>query len=169
MRRRISLLTSAALAVSLAVPVASLAANPGTIDHGLLAGMAARSIGPAAMSGRIAAIEASVEDPTLVYVGTASGGVWKSVNGGLTWEPVFDDQPVTSIGSLALAPGNPDVVWVGSGEGNPRNSVSVGEGVFRSLDGGRTWRRAGLEKTERIHRLLLDPRDPDVAYSAAMG
>jgi hypothetical protein len=139
------------------------------IDSSLLAGMKARAIGPAAMSGRIAVVEGWAKDPNLVWVGSATGGVWKSVNGGLTWEPVFDDQPVASIGAVAIDPNNPDVVWVGTGEGNPRNSVSVGEGIFRTLDGGRTWQRLGLEKTERIHRILLHPTDPRVAWVAAMG
>lgn len=156
-------LIAAALAAVLAAPAAA------DLDPDLLAGMKARSIGPAAMSGRIAAIESSPADPSLVYVGAATGGVWKSVNGGLTWDPVFDDQPVAAIGALALDPGNPDVVWVGTGEGNPRNSVSVGDGLYKSVDGGRTWKRMGLEKTERIHRILLDPRDSRVAYAAALG
>jgi photosystem II stability/assembly factor-like uncharacterized protein len=139
------------------------------IDSSLLAGMKARAIGPAAMSGRIAVVEGWAKDPNLVWVGSATGGVWKSVNGGMTWEPVFDEQPVASIGSLAIDPNNPDVVWVGTGEGNPRNSVSVGEGLFKTLDGGRTWQRMGLEKTERIHRIILHPTDSRVAWAAAMG
>ncbi len=125
-------LISAALAAVLAAPLAA-------VDPDLLSGMKARSIGPAAMSGRIAAIEASPANPDVVYVGAATGGVWKSVNGGLTWDPVFDDQPVHSIGAVAVFQPNPDVVWVGSGEANPRNSVSIGNGVYRTLDGGRTW------------------------------
>ncbi|HBL29368.1 MAG TPA: hypothetical protein DD490_21255 [Acidobacteria bacterium] len=139
------------------------------VDLSLLAGMKARAIGPAAMSGRIAVVEGWARDPNLVWVGTAGGGVWKSVNGGLTWTPVFDTQPVASIGALAIDPNNPDVVWVGTGEGNPRNSVSVGEGVFKTLDGGRTWRRLGLEKTERVSRIILHPTDPRVAWVAALG
>ena len=139
------------------------------IDPELLAGMKARSIGPAGMSGRVAAIDAVASDPSIVYVGAATGGVWKSVNAGLTWTPVFDDQPVASIGALAIFQPSPDIVWVGTGEGNPRNSVSVGNGVYRSLDGGKTWAHLGLEGTERIHRIALHPSDPEVAYVAAMG
>ncbi|HSK76559.1 MAG TPA: hypothetical protein VLQ45_08885 [Thermoanaerobaculia bacterium] len=139
------------------------------VDPDLLAGMKARSIGPAGMSGRVAAIAAVESDPDVVYVGAASGGVWKSVNGGLTWEPVFDDQPVASIGAVAVFQPNPDVVWVGTGEGNVRNSVSVGNGIYRSLDGGRTWTHLGLEKTERIHRIVLHPENPEVAWVSALG
>ena len=162
-RRWISVLS---LGLTLALPALPAAAD---LDPDLLAGMKARSIGPAAMSGRVAVVESSAANPDLVYVGAAAGGVWKSVNGGLTFEPVFDDQPVASIGTIALDPNNPDVVWVGTGEGNPRNSVSIGEGLYKSLDGGKTWKRMGLEKTERIHRIVLDPHNPDVAYVAAMG
>jgi photosystem II stability/assembly factor-like uncharacterized protein len=139
------------------------------IDPGLLAGMSARSIGPAGMSGRVASVVAVESNPNIVYAGAAAGGVWKSVNGGLTWTPVFDDQPVASIGAIAVAPSNPDVVWVGTGEANPRNSVSVGNGVYRSLDGGRTWSHLGLEKTERISAIAVHPTDPDVAWVAALG
>jgi photosystem II stability/assembly factor-like uncharacterized protein len=151
--------------------VAALCAAPlaGAVDPSLLAGMEARSIGPAAMSGRIAAIESSSAHPEIVYVGAASGGVWKSTDGGLTWNPVFDDQPVASIGAIALDPTNPDVVWVGTGEGNPRNSLSVGNGIYKSLDGGRTWQHLGLEKTEHIDRIFVDPSDPRVVYVAALG
>jgi len=161
--RRSLLVTLAALGLSLPLGAA--------VDPSLLAGLKARSIGPAAMSGRIAAIavsESSAANPGIVYVGTATGGVWKSVNGGLTWQPIFDDQPVASIGAVALDPSNPDAVWVGSGEGNPRNSVSVGNGIYKSLDGGRTWQHLGLEKTERIHRVVIHPNDPKTAWVAAM-
>jgi photosystem II stability/assembly factor-like uncharacterized protein len=151
----------------LAVLAAPLAAQP--IDPALLAGLKARSIGPAAMSGRVADVVAVDSNPDVVYVGAANGGVWKSTNGGLTWDPLFDDQKVASIGALAVNQANPDVVWVGTGEGNPRNSVSVGWGVYRSLDGGRTWNHLGLEKTERIHRIVLHPSNPDVAWVAALG
>lgn len=139
------------------------------LDSTFIAGMKARSIGPAGMSGRVAAIEAVPSNPDIVYVGAATGGVWKSINGGTTWEPIFDNQNTSSIGAIALAPNNPNVIWVGTGEGNVRNSAGVGRGVFKSLDGGRTWQKLGLEKTERIHRIVLDPTKPDVALVAAMG
>jgi photosystem II stability/assembly factor-like uncharacterized protein len=140
-----------------------------TIDPDLLAGLTARPIGPAAMSGRLPALDVSESNPDLMYAGGAAGGVWKSVNGGLTWTPVFDDQPVASIGAIAINQANPDVVWVGTGEGNPRNSVSIGDGIYKSIDGGRTWAHLGLEKTEHIPRVVLHPGDPNVAWVAAMG
>nr|MDP9120894.1 hypothetical protein [Acidobacteriota bacterium] len=139
------------------------------IDPGLLAGMKARAIGPAAMSGRVTSVSGVESDPTVLYAGAASGGVWKSVNGGLTWAPIFDDQPVHSIGAIAIYQASPDIVWVGTGEGNVRNSTSVGNGVYRSADGGRTWQHLGLEATERIPRLVLHPSDPNVAWVAALG
>lgn len=139
------------------------------IDTNLLSGLKARSIGPAGMSGRVAAIDAVESNPDVVYVGAATGGVWKSTNGGLSFEPIFDDQPVAAIGAIAIFQANPSIVWVGTGEGNVRNSASVGNGVYRSLDGGTTWTHLGLDGTERIHRIVLDPDNPDIAYAAAMG
>lgn len=139
------------------------------IDMDLLAGLQARSIGPATMSGRVAAIDAVSADPSIIYVGAATGGVWKSINAGLTWKPIFDKEAVHAIGSVAIFQASPEIVWVGTGEGNPRNSASVGNGVYRSRDGGETWQLLGLEGTERIHRICLHPTNPDVAYVAALG
>ncbi|MCS7210205.1 MAG: hypothetical protein RMI34_10065, partial [Chloroherpetonaceae bacterium] len=139
------------------------------LDTSLFGGMRARSIGPAGMSGRVAAIEVVESDPRIMYVGAATGGVWKSTNGGITWKPIFDNQATSSIGAIAVFQPNPSIVWVGTGEGNPRNSAGVGYGVYKSLDGGETWQWLGLEKTERIHRVVLHPTDPDIAYLAVMG
>ncbi|MFQ6115817.1 MAG: WD40/YVTN/BNR-like repeat-containing protein, partial [bacterium] len=148
------------------VLVAPLSAQ---IDPELLAGMKARSIGPAGMSGRIAAIDVVQTNPDIIYVGAATGGVWKSVNAGISWTPIFEEQPVAAIGAVAIFQPNPDIVWVGTGEGNPRNSASVGNGVYKSLDSGKTWTHLGLEQTERIHRIILHPTNPDIAYVAALG
>ncbi len=163
LRRLASTSLPALFVTALATPVQA------QIDPELLAGMSARSIGPAGMSGRIAVVTAVETNPDIIYVGAATGGVWKSTNGGLNFEPLFDDQPVAAIGAIAINQSSPDIVWVGTGEGNTRNSVSVGNGVYRSLDGGRSWTHLGLEGAERIHRILLHPDDPDVAYVAAMG
>jgi photosystem II stability/assembly factor-like uncharacterized protein len=144
----------------------SLHAQP---DAQLLAGMKARSIGPAAMSGRVAAIDVVESNTDIVYVGAATGGVWKSTDGAMTFTPIFDDQPVAAIGAVAVFQPSPDIVWVGTGEGNPRNSMSVGNGIYKSVDGGRTWQHLGLEKTERIHRIITHPRDPNIVWVAALG
>ncbi len=130
------------------------------IDPSLLHGLEARSIGPAGMSGRVAAIDAVVEDPNIIFVGSATGGVWKSVDGGLTWNPVFDDQPTSSIGAVAIFQANPDIVWIGTGEGNPRNSAGVGFGVYKSMDGGRSWSVLGLTGSERVPTRFGSRRAP---------
>ncbi len=135
----------------------------------LLSGLKARSIGPSSMSGRIGAVDSVDSNPNIIYVGAATGGVWKSTDAGLTWEPVFDDQPVSSIGAIAINQSNPSIVWVGTGEAAPRNSCGVGRGVYLTIDGGKNWKLLGLEKTEKISKILLDPNDPDTAYVAAMG
>jgi photosystem II stability/assembly factor-like uncharacterized protein len=138
-------------------------------DPDLFSGLRARSIGPANMSGRIGAIDAVASDPNIIYVGTATGGLWKSMDRGLTWTPIMDDKPVSSIGAVAINQSNPDIVWVGTGEAAPRNSVGVGRGVYLTLDAGKTWKLLGLEKTEKICKILLDPNDPDIAYVGALG
>jgi len=159
------------LVVGGAAPLAAADAANGSagFDPGLFAGMKARAVGPATMSGRIADIDVARTDKDVVYVGAATGGLWKSSDAGLTWKPVFENQKVAAIGAVAISPVNPDVVWVGTGEGNARNSVSVGNGVYLTRDGGDSWEHLGLDDTERISRILLHPRDPSTAYVAAMG
>jgi photosystem II stability/assembly factor-like uncharacterized protein len=141
----------------------------GKTDPGIFSNIKPRAIGPANMSGRIGDIAVVVSDPNIIYVGAATGGLWKSEDGGLGWKAIFDDQPASSIGAVAVFQANPNILWVGTGEANPRNSVGVGRGVFKSLDGGKTWLNLGLEKTEKISRIILDPVNPDVAYAAALG
>ncbi len=131
--------------------------------------MKPRNIGPSGMSGRIVAIDAVHKNPSIIYLGAASGGIWKTENGGANWVPVFDDQPILNIGSLAIQQSNPSVVWAGTGEGNPRNSLNIGEGIYKSLDAGKTWKRMGLEKTRNIHRVIIDPNNPNTVYAAAIG
>ena len=139
-------------------------------DHGQpFEAFRAREIGPAGMSGRVSDVEVVLSDRNIVYVGAATGGVFKSTNGGLTWEAVFDGQPALGVGAIAVFQPNPDIVWVGTGEGNPRNSAGVGRGLFRSRDGGRSWTHVGFEASERIHRVLTHPSDPDVVYVGVMG
>ena len=147
-------------------PVAEPALAQVSADR--FAGMPARSIGPARATGRISAIDAVVADPNVVYVGAASGGVWKSVNGGQTWRAVFDDQPVSSIASIVLNQANPSMVWVGIGEGNGAGDTAVA-GVYRSLDGGDTWAAGGLLGIEGVHRILLHPSIPEIVYAGVSG
>jgi photosystem II stability/assembly factor-like uncharacterized protein len=128
-----------------------------------------RNIGPVNPSGRVADVQGVPGDPRVVWVGAASGGVWKSEDGGLSFKPVFDEQDVHSIGSLGIAPSNPSVVYVGTGEGNPRNSVSPGGGVFKTTDGGKTWSAPSLVETRHVTRVLVHPQNPDVAYVGALG
>ncbi len=128
-----------------------------------------RNVGPANMSGRITSIDVVDNDTKTIYVGAASGGVWKSENGGTAWRSIFDDAPTQNVGAVAVQPDNPSVVWVGTGEGNPRNSMNLGQGLFRSQDAGKTWKLVGLEKTKTIHRILIDPTDGNVVYVGVMG
>ncbi len=129
----------------------------------------ARSIGPAGMSGRVTSIDAVVTNPEIIYLGTASGGVWKTENSGSTWQPIFDEQPLLNIGAVAVQQSNPAVLWAGTGEGNPRNSLNIGGGIYKSLDGGKNWKMMGLEKTKNIHRIIIDPVNPNIVYAAAIG
>ncbi len=128
-----------------------------------------RNIGPGGMSGRVTAIDAVHSNPDIMYVGTASGGIWKSTSGGIKWEPIFDEELTASVGALAIQQSNPSVIWVGTGEGNPRNSLNGGFGVYKSLDGGKSWKAMGLTKTRHIHRIKIDPTDPNTVYVGAIG
>ncbi|MCB0582139.1 MAG: hypothetical protein KDD10_22865 [Phaeodactylibacter sp.] len=138
-------------------------------DMSLLHGMKARSIGPAGMSGRVTAVDVNLQNPDEIYVGTASGGLWKSEGGGVSWTPIFDTVGVASIGAVAVDQRNPDVIWVGTGEGNPRNSQTAGGGVYKSTNGGRTWQYMGLRETRNIHRIIIHRDNPDVVYAGALG
>jgi photosystem II stability/assembly factor-like uncharacterized protein len=133
------------------------------------AGLKLRNIGPALMSGRVIAFAVDPHDRAKYYVAVASGGVWKTVNSGTTWTPVFDNEGSYSIGAIALDPKNPATVWVGTGELNSQRSVGYGDGVYRSDDGGRTWRNIGLKKSEHIARIVIDPRDSNTVYVASQG
>ncbi|HVZ47607.1 MAG TPA: hypothetical protein VG916_02375, partial [Gemmatimonadaceae bacterium] len=135
----------------------------------LLSSFRFRSIGPVNQGGRIDDIEASESDPNIIYIGYAVGGVWKSVNNGTSWTPVFDEQPVASIGDIAIDPKNADVVYVGTGEANNRQTASFGNGIYKTTDGGKTWTHLGLENTQTIGRIVIDPRNTQVVYVAAVG
>jgi photosystem II stability/assembly factor-like uncharacterized protein len=146
------------------------AASEPRLDAGVISGIGARNIGSAAMSGRIAAVAAFVEGgKTTLYVGSASGGVWKSFDGGTTFKSVFDREPVQSIGAIAIDPSRHETIWVGTGESWTRNSVSIGDGIYKSTDGGATWKNMGLPESERIVRVLVHPKNSDVVYACVPG
>ncbi|HSO73485.1 MAG TPA: glycosyl hydrolase, partial [Blastocatellia bacterium] len=139
------------------------------MSPGTFAGLKLRSIGPASVGGRIIAIAVDPNDFSRYFVGVASGGVWKTTNSGVTWAPVFDNEASYSIGAVVLDPKNPLTVWVGTGENNSQRSVSYGDGVYRSDDGGKTWRNTGLKASEHISRIAIDPRDSNHVYVASQG
>ncbi|MEO1049654.1 MAG: hypothetical protein AAFX87_03490 [Bacteroidota bacterium] len=155
--------------LSLLVLVLSVPVTAQKLDMDKLKGIKPRSIGPGGMSGRVTSIDVVLDNPDIIYVGTASGGLWKSDNGGIEWKPIFDKEKVASIGAVAIQQSNPDVIWAGTGEGNPRNSITGGYGLYKSMDAGKTWQLVGLENTRNIHRIIIDEHNPDVVYIGAIG
>ncbi|HEV2173411.1 MAG TPA: hypothetical protein VGR71_07585, partial [Nitrospira sp.] len=141
----------------------------GGMNADTFTGLAFRAIGPSVASGRVIAFAVNPRNKSEYYVGVASGGVWKTVNDGTTWTPVFENEGSYSIGWLTLDPNDPSVIWVGSGESNSQRSVGYGDGVYRSDDGGKSWKNMGLKKSEHIGRIVVDPRDSKVVYVAAEG
>src|SRR5690242_21072102 len=174
--KRIQFRNALALAVSLSLAAAGAQAAPtaghaATFDSGAISGLNARNIGSATMSGRVSAVTAVPEKngKITIYVGAASGGVWKSTDSGTTFKPVFDKQPVMSIGAIAIDPNHHDTVWVGTGESWMRNSVSIGNGVYKTTDGGETWTYLGLPNSEHVAKIAIDPRDGNTAYACVPG
>ena len=158
------------VAGGLFVGVLTQAASPDQLNPAdKLKNLDFRELGPAVMGGRIDDFAVVDSNPNIVFVGVASGGVWKTTNNGTTWQPVFDKEGVSTIGDIAIAPSDPSVVWVGTGEPNNRQSSSWGDGAYRSLDGGKTWQKMGLAATHHIGRIVIHPKNPDVVYVAALG
>jgi photosystem II stability/assembly factor-like uncharacterized protein len=135
----------------------------------LLRGFEFRSIGPATMMGRVDDIAGAEKDPMTVYLGFATGGLWKSTDGGNHWKAMFDEHANNSIGAIAIAPSDPNIVYVGTGEANNRQSSSIGDGMWGTTDGGQHWTHLGLEDTQSIARIAVDPTNPSIVYVAAMG
>jgi photosystem II stability/assembly factor-like uncharacterized protein len=164
--KRLVFLTSAILSAGIA-----LAQQAPAPDQGVISGLGIRNIGSATMSGRVSALTAvrRKDGALVIWVGAASGGVWKSTDGGTTYRPKFDKQPVQSIGAIALNPNNQDDIWVGTGEAWTRNSVSIGDGVYRSTDGGESWKNIGLPQSERIVKISVDPRNGETALVCVTG
>ncbi|HSP35830.1 MAG TPA: sialidase, partial [Thermoanaerobaculia bacterium] len=152
-------------------PILHTASNAAVrVDSDTISGLGARNIGAAAMSGRIAALDAVHDgNRVTVYIGSASGGIWKSTNGGTTYKPVFDKQNVQSIGAIAIDRKNPNVVWAGTGESWTRNSVSIGDGIYKSADAGETWTNMGLPNSERIAKVIIDPNDSNTVFACVPG
>jgi photosystem II stability/assembly factor-like uncharacterized protein len=161
--------TTAVTPTATPVPAPTPTPTPDPMASGVFSGLRFRSIGPAVTSGRVIAFAVDPNDRTKYYVAIASGGVWKTVNAGTTWTPVFENEGAFSIGAVALDPKNPSTVWVGTGERNSQRSVGYGDGVYRSDDGGKSWRNVGLKTSEHIGRIAIDPRDSNVVFVAAQG
>jgi hypothetical protein len=136
--------------------------------QGLFGGMRWREIGPY-RAGRTRALSGVPGQPATFYIGAVNGGVWKTTDAGETWHPIFDDQPTGSIGAIAVAPSDPNIIYVGSGEGLPRPDLSYGDGVYKSTDAGKTWTHLGLRDTQQIPQVAVDPRDPNRVFVAALG
>ncbi len=152
------------LALSIVFPLAGFAQE---IDPDAYTQMKYRFVG--IQGNRVSAVVGAPGNTHVAYAGAASGGVWKTTDGGITWEPVFDDQPAQSIGSLAVAPSDPEIVWAGTGETFIRSNVSIGDGIYKSVDGGKTWKNMGLGESGRIGRVVIHPYNPDIVFAAAMG
>src|SRR5579872_1998217 len=160
----------AACILGMFLAASAFAQTPVRIDSDTISGLGARNIGSAKMSGRIDAIAAVHQGERLtVYIGSASGGLWKSMNGGTTYKPVFDKQDVQSVGAVTIDPKNPNVVWAGTGEPWTRNSTSIGDGIYKSTDGGENWTNMGLKDSERIARIVVDPADTNTVYACVPG
>ena len=165
---RLTAVTALLYALCLAAPAQTPA--PVKYDSGTISGLTARNIGSATMGGRIAAIDAVDENGKItVFVGSASGGVWKSINGATTFRPVFDKELAQSIGAVTIDTSNHKNVWVGTGESWTRNSVSIGNGIYKSTDGGENWTNVGLKDSEHIARILVDPKNSNTVYACATG
>jgi hypothetical protein len=163
MRRFLTVLGLAAL-----LP-APLFAQRVRADSAFLAQMRWRSIGPANMSGRVSGVVANPQNPKVIYAAFATGGVWKTVNAGTTWEPIFDRTGAHAVSEVALSLSDTNTVWAGTGEEDSRNSISPGNGVYKSTDGGRTWTNMGLRETQHIGRIVIHPTNPNIVWVAALG
>src|SRR3954471_4031079 len=161
------------LLVALAAPLAigalpRVIAQQSRVDSALYGGLRWRSIGPF-RGGRVNGVTGVPGQPDTFYFGSVGGGVWKTTNAGRTWLPIFDSQPVASIGAIAVAPSKPDLVYVGTGESDMRSQISYGNGIYKSADAGKSWTHIGLDDTRQIARVIVDPRNPDVVFVAALG
>ncbi|MBL4603926.1 MAG: hypothetical protein JKY84_14365, partial [Emcibacteraceae bacterium] len=161
-----------ALALSVALPFYAVAQDVEeneVMSSATFEGLEVRNIGPAYMSGRVADIAVDQNDPSIWYVGIASGGVWKTANAGTTWKPIFEDQDVYSIGDVTIDPSNSNVIWVGTGENNAGRHIAFGDGVYKSINGGKTWENMGLANSEHIGDIIIHPDDSNTVWVSAQG
>ena len=156
------------MCVFLFITGASLLAAAQQLDPQLYGGLRWRMIGPF-RGGRSNAVTGVEGQPHVFYFGAVGGGVWKTVNAGETWEPIFDGQPIGSIGALAVAPSNPDILYVGTGEADFRSDLTYGDGIYKTTDGGKTWKNIGLRDSRHIARIAIDPHNPNIVLVAALG
>jgi photosystem II stability/assembly factor-like uncharacterized protein len=168
------ILLNAALAVSLTLSCSTVFADKSDgdkspLNSGTFKSMQLRNIGPAYMSGRIADIEVDQNNPSTWYTAVGSGGIWKTINAGTTWTPIFDDQSVYSTGDVSIDPSNSDIIWVGTGENNGGRHISFGDGIYKSLDGGKTWKNMGLKQSERISDIIVHPKDSNTVWASVQG
>src|ERR1051325_11398835 len=166
-----SLAHKAMVAVTLMSIPAALAAqtSPSAESKDVFENVKFRNLGPAVGGGRVAAVAGIPGNPNVYYIGAGGGGVWKTLDGGLSWKAIFEKQPTASIGAIALAPSNPNLVWVGTGESNPRNDVITGKGIFFSPDGGQSWKAMGLENAGAISQIIVHPTNPEIVYVGGLG
>jgi len=159
----------AATLLAVAAHAQGPAVKPFELDSTTIAGFRWRNVGPANTMGRVSDVTGIPSPSKTFFAAAAGGGIWKSTNNGVTWRPVFDNQRVISMGMLAIAPSDTTQVWAGTGEPNSRNTISPGGGVYKSTDGGLTWKLMGLEKTQAIGRIVVHPTNPNIVYVAALG
>src|SRR2546421_13120730 len=157
-----------ALTASFAPDLFRVAAQSGRVDASLYSGLRWRMIGPF-RGGRVNGVTGVPGQPNVFYMGSVGGGIWKTTNAGRTWLPIFDSQPIASIGAVAVAPSRPDTVYVGTGEADMRSQISFGNGMYKSTDAGKTWSHIGLDATRQIGKIAVDPRNADVVFVAALG
>ena len=165
-RRACFALSSAAILCAFATILSAQSWEP-SLDSAQLASLRFRYIGP--VGNRVASVAGITGDANTYYAGAASGGIWKTTDAGIHWTPIFDGEDVSSVGALAVAPSNPNIVWAGTGEPWIRSHISIGNGVYKSVDAGRTWQHLGLDSTGRIGRIVIDPSNPDIVFVAAQG
>ena len=154
---------------NISVPTTAPSPAPTNTFLSAISGLKFREIGPATMGGRIDDIEVVPQDSRIIYAATAAGGILKSVNGGTSWSVIFDKEAVPSVGDIAISPSNPSIIWAGTGESNNRQSSSWGNGVYKSMDAGKSWKLMGLGETHHIARVVVHPTNPDIVYVAATG